>query len=54
MSIKDAVRAHIFELAVESAKAITANVSEPDLLDVIDEALRWARESQSSKPLDER
>jgi hypothetical protein len=42
--IEKAVRAYIFERAVEEAKAATAGMSETDLNDVIDEAVQWARE----------
>ncbi len=44
--IEQAVRAYIFERAVEDAKAATADMSETDLNDVIDEAVQmsaWQR-----------
>jgi hypothetical protein len=42
--IEDAVRAHLFELAVAQAKAATACMSETELNDLIDEAVQWVRE----------
>lgn len=41
--IEEAVRAHILELSAEQAKVANANVSEADLLSMVDEALQWAR-----------
>lgn len=41
--IEEAVRAHILELSAEQAKVANANVSEADLVSVVDEALQWAR-----------
>jgi len=41
--IEEAVRTYIFERAVEQAKAANANVSEADLVAIIDEAVQWAR-----------
>lgn len=42
--IEQAVRAYIFERAVEDAKAANANVSEADLTAIVSEAVQWARE----------
>ena len=44
--IEEAVRAHIFELSVEQAKAANARVSEAELAEAVDEALSWARKRQ--------
>ncbi len=41
--IEDAVRAHILELTAKQAKAATADISESNLSEMIDEALQWAR-----------
>jgi hypothetical protein len=41
--IEEAVRAHILELSAEQAKAANADVSEEDLVSMVDEALKWAR-----------
>ncbi len=41
--VEEAVRAHILELSAEQAKAANANVSEADLVSMVDEALQWAR-----------
>ena len=42
--IEEAVRAYLFERAVEQAKAAAAGMSEAELNDLIDEAVQWARE----------
>jgi len=42
--IEEAVRAYIFERAVEQAKAANANVNEEDLMSIVTEAVQWARE----------
>ena len=42
--IEEAVRAYLFERAVEQAKAATAGLGEADVTDLIDEAVQWARE----------
>jgi hypothetical protein len=42
--IEDAVRAYIFERAVEQAKSANADVSEADLAAIVTEAVQWARE----------
>jgi hypothetical protein len=42
--IEEAVRAYLFEQAVEQAKAATADMGEVELNDLIDEAVQWARE----------
>lgn len=42
--IEQAVRAYIFERAVEDAKAANADVSEADLSAIVNEAVQWARE----------
>ena len=42
--IEEAVRAYLFERAVEQAKSATANMAEAELTDLIDEAVQWARE----------
>lgn len=41
--VEEAVRAHIFELTVQQAKAANANVSESELDAIVDEAVEWAR-----------
>ena len=42
--IEEAVRSYLLEQAVEHAKAATANMSEAQVMDLIDEAVQWARE----------
>jgi hypothetical protein len=42
--IEEAVRSYILERAVEQAKAATANMSQSEVTDLIDEAVQWARE----------
>ncbi|CAH0444147.1 ribbon-helix-helix domain-containing protein [Ralstonia pseudosolanacearum] len=42
--IEEAVRAYLFERAVDQAKAASAGMSEVELTDLIDEAVHWARE----------
>lgn len=42
--IEEAVRAYLFERAVEQAKAATTGMEEDELNDLIDEAVQWARE----------
>ncbi|KAG0270942.1 hypothetical protein BGZ96_006100, partial [Linnemannia gamsii] len=42
--IEEAVRTHLFERAAEQAKAATANMTEAEVTDLIDEAVQWARE----------
>ena len=42
--IGEAVRSYLLERAVEQAKAATADMSEADVTDLIDEAVQWARE----------
>jgi len=42
--VVDAVRAYLFERAVDQAKAATSGMSEPELNDLIDEAVQWARD----------
>ncbi len=42
--IEEAVRAYLFEWAVEQAKAATAGMDEAELNDLIDEAVQCARE----------
>lgn len=42
--IEEAVRAYLFEQAVEQAKTATADMDEKELTDVIYEAVQWARE----------
>ncbi|WP_455710750.1 ribbon-helix-helix domain-containing protein [Sphingobium yanoikuyae] len=41
--IERAVRSYLFEQAVEQAKDATADMSEAELTDLIDEAVQWAR-----------
>lgn len=41
--VEEAVRAHILELAAESAKAINIGVSETDLASIVEDAVQWAR-----------
>jgi hypothetical protein len=43
--IEEAVRAHILELTAEQAKAANADINEPDLTAMVDEAIQWARKS---------
>jgi hypothetical protein len=42
--IEEAVRAHLFERAVDQAKASAAGMGDAELTDLIDEAVQWARE----------
>ncbi len=42
--IEEAVRAYLFERAVEQAKSVTASMAESQVNDLIDEAIHWARE----------
>lgn len=42
--IEAAVRAYLFEQAVEQAKAASSGMTETEVADLIDEAVRWARE----------
>lgn len=42
--IEEAVRAYLFERAVEQAKTAAAGMGEAELTDLIDEAVQWARE----------
>jgi hypothetical protein len=42
--IEEAVRAYLFERAIKEAKNATADMSEAELNDLIDEAVQWARE----------
>lgn len=42
--IEEAVRAYLFDQAVDQAKMATANLSETQVSDLIDEAVQWARE----------
>jgi len=42
--IEEAVRAYLFERAVDQAKTATADMGESELTDLIDEAVQWARE----------
>jgi len=42
--IEEAVRSFILERAVAQAKTATADMSETELTDLIDEAVQWARE----------
>lgn len=41
--IEEAVRSHILELSAEQAKASNEDVSEDELLSMVDEALDWTR-----------
>lgn len=41
--IEEAVRAHIFQLSAEQAKAANAHLSEAAVMEAVDEALAWAR-----------
>jgi hypothetical protein len=41
--IEQAVRNYLFERAAEQAKDATAGLSETELTDLIDEAVRWSR-----------
>lgn len=42
--IEEAVRARIFELAVQEAKEANAQYSQEEIENAIDEALTWARQ----------
>lgn len=42
--IEQAVRAYLFEQAVEQAKAAAGDLSETELTDLIDEAVQWAND----------
>ena len=41
--IEEAVRAYLFEQAVEQAKTAAAGLDESELADLVDEAVGWAR-----------
>ena len=41
--IEEAVRSHVLELSAEQAKAANVNVAEADLLQIVTEAVNWAR-----------
>lgn len=41
--IEEAVRAYLFERAVDQAKTAAADMDEVELTDLIDEAVQWAR-----------
>lgn len=41
--VEEAVRAHIFELTVEQAKAANVDIAETELLAIMEEAAEWAR-----------
>lgn len=43
--IEEAVRAYLLDQAVSQAKAASSSMSEPELCDLIDEAVHWARHS---------
>lgn len=42
--IEDAARAYLLERAVDQAKTAAAGMSETELTDLIEEAVRWARD----------
>lgn len=42
--IEEAVRAHILELSAEQAKAANIQVNEANLMAIVAESVRWARE----------
>jgi hypothetical protein len=42
--IEEAVRAYLFERAVDQAKTAAAGMGEREVTDLIDEAVQWARE----------
>ncbi|MBF0134272.1 MAG: ribbon-helix-helix domain-containing protein [Magnetococcales bacterium] len=42
--IEEAVRAYLLERAVEQAKSTTADMSETELTDLVEEAIQWARD----------
>jgi hypothetical protein len=42
--IEEAVRSYLLEKAVDQAKAASTGMGEPELTDLIDEAVQWARE----------
>ncbi|WP_313455851.1 ribbon-helix-helix domain-containing protein [Stenotrophomonas sp.] len=41
--IEEAVRAYIFDLSAEQAKAANAHLTEAEVANAVDEALAWAR-----------
>ncbi|MEO5372375.1 MAG: ribbon-helix-helix domain-containing protein [Magnetococcus sp. DMHC-1] len=43
--IEEAVRAYLLERAVEQAKIAATNMSETELVGLIDEVVQWAREN---------
>lgn len=43
--IEEAVRTHLFERAVEQAKAAASGMDEDELDALVDEAVQWARKS---------
>lgn len=42
--IEEAVRTYLLEQVAEQAKAAAAGMNEADLMDLVDEAVQWARE----------
>jgi hypothetical protein len=42
--VEEAVRAHVFELTAEQAKAANRDLSEEALLAIVNEAVEWARD----------
>ncbi|MCC2666673.1 MAG: methionine repressor-like protein [Gammaproteobacteria bacterium] len=41
--VEEAVRTHILELTVDQTKKNNANISESDLLAIVEESVEWAR-----------
>lgn len=46
--IEEAVRAYLFERAVDQAKTAATGMSDSALNDLIDEAVQWAREGKQA------
>lgn len=42
--VEEAVRAHVFDLTAEQAKAANRDIHEDDLLAMVNEAVDWARD----------
>jgi hypothetical protein len=41
--IEEAVQAHILELTAEQVKSANADIGEPEISKMVDEAVQWAR-----------
>ena len=42
--IEEAVRTYLLERAVDQAKSATAGMTEGEVMDLVEEAMQWARE----------